>query len=106
MYVRHVDFLKQSSKGLNMKMRSLLIISITFIAGVFVAFAIPVVAQQPDSDSFWEVSISRPAVANQTIEIVHIVRLNKNTGQTMVLSCQNFCTKKMNWLELPTLVVK
>ena len=89
-----------------MKMQNSLIFFVTFIAGIVVALGVPVFAQQSDSDSLWGIAISRPAETNINSSVVHIVKFNKTTGQTMVLSCISFCTKKSNWLELPTNVVK
>ena len=104
-----------------MKIRSSLILFITFIAGVVVAAAVPVVAQQADavptvgqqtyaipvisrdadSDYPWEIQISRPPVGNSTW--FTITKLNKATGQTFIMSCHNFC--KEGWRE-PSIRVK
>ena len=82
-----------------MKLKTALIAAVSFVLGGLVAIVYPAIAQSPGSQSAWEVSFTRPTATNGNVTIV---KHNRITGQTLVLSCPaNACGKELKWSEFP-----
>ena len=82
-----------------MKLQTVTVACVAFVLGGLMAIVYPAIAQSPGAQSAWEVSFTRPSATNGNVTIV---KHNRITGQTLVLSCPaNSCGKKLRWSEYP-----